>query len=270
MQGRALEKGNKESTILTLSTGWDQPSAKDKNEEDSFRFSELVDPYEEAEFDNDDDEASRENAAQVINDTDDTPALPVYRELDPNEREKQVTQFAKDIGNGENFYTLSNQQREEFRALARMSTREALYGQQFNEEAAEELEDDSGGRLWWAKIYRTGYFNKKICNKDGTLRSRRPVPIVFEEDFFRSLSYSNGQYIFQGRLNDWPGLTNLELVSLEYWYSRTHPRRMVVSKQFWSNKNNERDAGLNVPRYPLPGRFFRWFQLQEFTSLVSV
>jgi len=205
--------------------------------------------------DEDDDVAWGEKPEQVIDEDGTYPAIELLTDIDPQEREQEFKEFAKTIGNKKNLETLNSSQKEQFKTLARLSTKVAIYGQPVDRQALKELEDDSGGLIWRAKIFRTGYTNKKISNPDGTLKARRPVPIVFEEDFFRSLSCSNGKYVFQGRLNGWPGLTNLELISLDYLYSRGLGRsRKLFSKQFWSNKSNSKRE--NTPRYPIPGSWF--------------
>lgn len=50
---------------------------------------------------------------------------------------------------------------------------------------------------------------------DGTIRPRRPLPLVRSDDFFSSLVQTeDGRWIFSGVLNGWPGLNCLELLSI--------------------------------------------------------
>ncbi len=54
--------------------------------------------------------------------------------------------------------------------------------------------------------------------------------------------------MFKGALNDWPALTDLELISLEYWYSRRdRVKTVTLSRKIWSQSKKE------APKYPTAG-----------------
>ena len=68
----------------------------------------------------------------------------------------------------------------------------------------------SSGLIWHAQVVSNSFSNVKVCDSNGKLKSRRPLPIVRADDFFGSLVHqNNGQYVFPRQLNDWPGLKNL-------------------------------------------------------------
>jgi len=73
----------------------------------------------------------------------------------------------------------------------------------------------AGGLIWHAQIVADAYTSTKICRADGTIKPRRPLPHARASDFFSSLTWTaDGRCCFTGVLNGWPGLTNLELVSI--------------------------------------------------------
>lgn len=86
------------------------------------------------------------------------------------------------------------------------------------DEMAERLGDQTSSRIqglvWHAVLLPDDYKDKKhVVN--GKLKTRRPLPQVRQSDFFRSLvKTEDGRWGFNGVLNGWPMLTNLELVSI--------------------------------------------------------
>jgi len=78
--------------------------------------------------------------------------------------------------------------------------------------------DTLSGLVWHAQIVTDSFKNAKVCDSSDQLKPRRPLPIARSSEFFPKLErVVNGtkvSYIFRGPLNDWPGLTNLRLVSI--------------------------------------------------------
>mmetsp|Transcript_12179 Transcript_12179/g.14774 ORF Transcript_12179/g.14774 Transcript_12179/m.14774 type:complete len:483 (+) Transcript_12179:120-1568(+) len=133
--------------------------------------------------------------------------------------------------------------------LQRLASDSAVYGVTV-EDADTDMGGEHGGLIYYCKILRNGYKNKYIIDKAGNLKGRRPIPQVYADDFFNSLTKTKeGSWVFNGRLNGWPALTRLELLSLEYHYQK---KQAKFSKRFWK-KSAE---GKQDPQYPKPGYGF--------------
>lgn len=69
--------------------------------------------------------------------------------------------------------------------------------------------------VWHATLVSDTYDNPVFVKPDGTLKTRRPLPVTRARDFISSLvQTSDGRWVFSSFLNGWPALTNLELVSV--------------------------------------------------------
>eukprot|EP00924_Labyrinthula_sp_SR-Ha-C_P015707 snap_masked-scaffold_4-processed-gene-7.36-mRNA-1 protein AED:1.00 eAED:1.00 QI:0/0/0/0/1/1/2/0/580 len=211
---------------------------------------------------------------QVFSQVDDANDVLINEEKGPNSvqvfetskrTEQQKEEEAKLKVNGKRLITAANstmnvsaENEEELRRLVRHITTPPAYGRPVDEQLAEHLTEElSGGLIYHAKIYRTGFFHPSVCIKtpggkrEHELKKKRPVPIVYEEDFFNSLTQVDGAWIFQGKLNGWPGLKNLELISLDYWYSKkVGPKTVALSKNIWNLNSSD------APKYPTPGYIF--------------
>ena len=64
------------------------------------------------------------------------------------------------------------------------------------------------------------------------------MPIARASDFFNSLEYTGGRWILRGPLNGWPGLTDLELVSIT-GKVKVRVSRTFKIKRFWSEDTNK-------------------------------
>jgi len=139
------------------------------------------------------------------------------------------------------------------KTLDRQSSYTPVYGIKVDENETD-MGGDSGGLIYYAKILKNGYKNKYICTKDGNLKARRPIPQVYQDDFFKSLTKTKeGNWVFNGRLNGWPAITRLELLSLEYHYTKKVAGQTAkLSKRFWRKSPGNK----NDPVYPKPGYGF--------------
>ena len=61
--------------------------------------------------------------------------------------------------------------------------------------------NEKDGLLWHAQIVDDSYYDPKNCNPDGTLKNRRPMPIMRAADFFDSLQYIGSKWIVRTPLN---------------------------------------------------------------------
>lgn len=131
--------------------------------------------------------------------------------------------------------------------VQRLDSKVGVYGLTPLQEDEDDIADGDGGLVYYAVIYRDGYKNKKICNKAGELKPRRAIPQLYEDEFFNSLTKTKeGSWMFHGRLNGWPSLVNMEVLSLEYVYSK---KSKNLSKRIW----RKTATGKTEPTYPKPG-----------------
>ena len=80
---------------------------------------------------------------------------------------------------------------------------------------AEAVDGGEGGLIWHAQVVKDGVVLPRLCNEDGTIKPRRPLPHIYASDFFRSLVKTrDDRWIFVGKLNGWPALKCLELRSI--------------------------------------------------------
>lgn len=93
--------------------------------------------------------------------------------------------------------------------------------------------DHGRGPEWHAKIMTDDY---------GNLKPRRPLPEIKISEFLTGLKEINGRWILEQPLNDWPGLVNLELVSLT---CRRQSKMMVqYIDRFWTAGRGDKAAEL--------------------------
>ncbi len=107
--------------------------------------------------------------------------------------------------------------------------------------ATKNMED---GLVWHAQIVDGEYFNAKYCNPDGSLKKRRPFPIVRSSDFFSSLEKVRGRWFVRMPLNGWPGLSDLELISMTSKVTNKLGKSKV--RRLWNS--GEKDS--NIPSFP--------------------
>lgn len=109
----------------------------------------------------------------------------------------------------------------------------------------------SHGFTYVARLVPDNYFDKKHCLENGELKGRRPMPQAFSKDFLSKVTKNmEGKWIFNGVLNEWPSLTTLEVVSMEYVYEKGG---VVFSKRYWrADKNGKKEK----PYYPAAGLAF--------------
>lgn len=218
--------------------GWDEVK---ETETDEVQY---VDPYM-SESDEEDYELGTDDEGMVVDEKETAEfgdSVIKTVEENPSKDEDDLQLIAKN--NNINISTLNEKQREDLNVLRRYSTKKVVNSPPVN------LDDSKGGRVWKVKIYRDGYVNpkNKAIFKDGKLKSKRPVPVIYENDFFSNLKKVNKKFIFNGKLNDWPALDNLELVSLEYWYSRKdRVKTVTLSRKIWSPTKKE------DPHFPTGG-----------------
>lgn len=71
------------------------------------------------------------------------------------------------------------------------------------------------GCKWHAQIVQDDFFHKKLCSRPGELKPCRPMPhIKLSQLLERLVQNERGAWILSGELNGWPGLKDLELVSI--------------------------------------------------------
>lgn len=143
-------------------------------------------------------------------------------------------------------------------------------------------DEENSGMVWHAELVSDAYRHPKHTTKDGVLKPRRPKPQVRASRFFPCLQREpNGRWIYPGMLNAWPGLRNLQVLSVTYkqagswsvvrhWDYRKTPNtkpnlpkniidankismRVKLMAPEWSSKGWESDN---------PGYFF-WFHAME-------
>jgi len=74
---------------------------------------------------------------------------------------------------------------------------------------------DAGGYKWHAQIVAEDFFHKKHCHAPGRIKACRPFPHIKISDLRDSLVQDDGGcWILKGSLNEWPGLIDLEFVSI--------------------------------------------------------
>eukprot|EP00854_Cymbomonas_tetramitiformis_P016542 gene16542-19648_t len=81
--------------------------------------------------------------------------------------------------------------------------------------SAHALDPETVGVIWHAQIYENDFQDTKSCTPTGDLKPRRPVPHMREGEFFSSLiKTEDGNWMFPGELNGWPGLAMLKVFSI--------------------------------------------------------
>ena len=120
--------------------------------------------------------------------------------------------------------------------------------------AAEDDEGSVGGLTWKVILVGDDYASSKHCipESGGKLRPRRPTPHVRAADFFDGLRRDpgTGRWVFPGEINDWPGLTSLELRTIT-----THGRRNAKRLKFRASVRTfwrADTAGDSAPSFPAP------------------
>mmetsp|Transcript_4409 Transcript_4409/g.5115 ORF Transcript_4409/g.5115 Transcript_4409/m.5115 type:complete len:536 (+) Transcript_4409:150-1757(+) len=134
-----------------------------------------------------------------------------------------------------------------------ISSRVPSYRVPIEKSEEKELLGDERGQIWYAKIVDNDFTHPKLVLKDGSLKPRNPLPHIFRDEFFDQVSLSkDGKWVFTGCLNDWPALTNLEVIQLEYWYSKkVGGQNLTFSKRFW-----KKGESAEKPYYPEAGQDF--------------
>lgn len=130
-------------------------------------------------------------------------------------------------------------------AIADLQTGTSFYGHPFSRERAMEEfpPGDSAGLVWHATLipddfFRNGKLMKGLNKSDfdadtQTIKPRRPTLPVTASDFLSSLTKIDGpRWIFHGILNGWPGMTSLELISIE---RRRGGGSLVWDKLLWKD-----------------------------------
>ena len=78
------------------------------------------------------------------------------------------------------------------KSLQRMDSKFSLYGTNARidcEEVTNLMPRGDGGQVWHAQVLADHFqAPAKLCKPDGTLKARRPMPVVRASDFFSSLS----------------------------------------------------------------------------------
>ncbi|GMH80941.1 hypothetical protein TL16_g08759 [Triparma laevis f. inornata] len=101
----------------------------------------------------------------------------------------------------------------------------------------------NSGLVWHAQAVCNDYFDLKNCTQEGQLKQRRPVPIIRASQFFADLEYTGGKWIHRAPLNGWPGLTDLEVVSIT---GKVKSMANFRIRRYW---NNDTDQGTR-PSFP--------------------
>lgn len=70
-----------------------------------------------------------------------------------------------------------------------------------------------GGAVWHAKVMSDD-FSDAASAPGGAIKPCRPMPMVKVSDLLAGLELEGGRWLLRQRLNGWPGLVDLELVSL--------------------------------------------------------
>ncbi|CAK0828799.1 unnamed protein product [Prorocentrum cordatum] len=71
----------------------------------------------------------------------------------------------------------------------------------------------SGGAVWHAKVMSDD-FSDAASAPGGTIKPCRPMPMIKVSELLAGLELESGRWLLRQRLNGWPGLVGLELVSL--------------------------------------------------------
>eukprot|EP00927_Polykrikos_kofoidii_P018544 TRINITY_DN18605_c0_g1_i1.p1 TRINITY_DN18605_c0_g1~~TRINITY_DN18605_c0_g1_i1.p1 ORF type:complete len:472 (+),score=59.26 TRINITY_DN18605_c0_g1_i1:72-1418(+) len=85
---------------------------------------------------------------------------------------------------------------------------------QDTEEAGEHQEKGERGYVWYAKVMPDASIDPKHLDANGVLKARRPMPHIRASDLLANIKNENGRFILIGLLNGWPGLPNLQLMSI--------------------------------------------------------
>lgn len=82
--------------------------------------------------------------------------------------------------------------------------------------------------MYHALIRHDEFKDPKDCLESGELKPRRPVPQIKVSELFAGLTLTNGRWMFNGPLNGWPALVNVELRALTRKRSRMFNRIQYV------------------------------------------
>lgn len=121
-----------------------------------------------------------------------------------------------------------------------MPEEEVKVGEYLPLEVPAEASYGQNGYRWHAQIVADDFFHKKLCTAPGQLKPCRAMPHIKLSELLERLAQNEpGSWILSGELNQWPGLTNLELVSI------TCKVRSVVAtsiKRLWLQNAKQQDA----------------------------
>eukprot|EP00435_Cladocopium_sp_Y103_P060145 s241_g21.t3 len=124
-----------------------------------------------------------------------------------------------------------------------MPEEEVKVGEFLPLEVPAEASYGQNGYRWHAQIVADDFFHRKLCTAPGQLKPCRGMPHIKLSELLERLAQNErGSWILSGELNQWPGLTNLELVSI------TCKVRSVVAtsiKRLWLQNANQKDAPSN-------------------------
>ena len=116
---------------------------------------------------------------------------------------------------------------------------------------SEESVADASAVMWKVMIVGDDFASEKHCDADGNLKPCRPIPHVRASAFFGALrrDAASRAWIYPGEINEWPGLTSLELVSITTWGRRRARKLFKKSvRTFWDTHS----AGDTPPSFPPP------------------
>jgi hypothetical protein len=97
---------------------------------------------------------------------------------------------------------------------------------------------EEDGLIVHAQIVSDDFKDAKNCHSNGELKNRRPMPIARASDFFNSLEYMGGKWIHRGPLNGWPGLRDVEVVSVT-GKVKVKVSRTFKLKRYWSEDTHK-------------------------------
>mmetsp|Transcript_18337 Transcript_18337/g.44161 ORF Transcript_18337/g.44161 Transcript_18337/m.44161 type:complete len:412 (-) Transcript_18337:190-1425(-) len=85
-----------------------------------------------------------------------------------------------------------------------------------------------------ALVWPDDFTDPKHCLPNGALKPRRGIPQIRYSDLLAGCQQVDGQWMFAGPLNGWPGLVNLQLVSLTLRVSSRFTMRKI--KRLWNGQ----------------------------------
>jgi hypothetical protein len=109
--------------------------------------------------------------------------------------------------------------------------------------------DLRAGLVIHAQMVSDDFADTSIVAADGSIKPRRPMPVVRAADFFRSLTRTDdNRWIFSGVLNGWPALTEFQLVSITGLSVGLLGNKSIV--RFW---DAGAASGAEAPGFPSGG-----------------